>query len=90
MKYFLPTLFLAAAAVTPVAAQLPGNGYYRVQNDVTERYAFLTDNTGKIHASSTTADVRAIELWKGFDKACCDPATVLYFTNSSGNQWNIT
>ncbi len=90
MKYFLPTLFLAAAAVTPAAAQLPGNGYYRVQNDVTERYAFLTDNTGKINASATTADVRAIELWKGFDKACCDPATVLYFANSSGNQWNIT
>lgn len=90
MKYFLPTLFLAAAAVTPAAAQLPGNGYYRVQNDITERYAFLTDNKGKLNASATTVDVRAIELWKGFDKACCDPATVLYFTNSSGNQWNIT
>lgn len=90
MKYFLPTLFLIAAAVTPAAAQLPGNGYYRVQNDVTERYAFLTDNKGKINVGATTADVRAIELWKGFDKACCDPATVLYFANSSGNQWNIT
>lgn len=89
MKKFLLLFLAGVASALPVAAQLNGNGYYRVQNFETERYVYITDNKGHVDPNTTSVDALAIQLWKNFDKACCDPATVLYFENKGGNEYDI-
>lgn len=80
-------MLLALAAMSASAA-LPGNGYYRVQNYVTDRYAYITDNRGSINYHTTSADLDALQLWKGFDKAISDPATVIYI-EKVGSQYDL-
>ena len=84
---------MVAMSVLPAMAELGGDGYYRVQNAVTKRYAYLLDNKAFKNASTTTVDVQAIELYLGFSKACSDPATVFYInknnSSSSKNEYDI-
>ena len=37
-------VFLTIVLTTNIAAQLNGDGYYRVQNYVTKRYVYIIDN----------------------------------------------
>lgn len=89
MKKFLPLFLAGVASAMPVAAQLNGDGYYRVHNFETDRYVYITDNKGHVDPNTTSVDALAIQLWKNFDKACCDPATVLYFQSKGGNEYDI-
>lgn len=80
---------LAAAAIGLSAnAQLGGDGYYRVQNFGSGRYVYVIDDKGRIDASTTTGDYYAIILWKGYEKALSDPASVIYIKKMSGNNRN--
>lgn len=90
MRHLLISALLACSAILPGSAQILSNGYYRVQNAITQRYAYITDNKGKINAGATSVDAMAIELWKGFEKASHDPACILYFESQGGKQYNIT
>lgn len=73
-------LMLTAVAMAVTAmAQYPADGYYRVKNYVTKRYVYVTDDKGKIDMGATSADVNALQVWKGDDKALCDPASIIYF-----------
>lgn len=84
------TLFIASFVATVSAfAQLNGDGYYRLQNYMSKRYAYVTDDKGKLNYTATTADMNAIQLWKGFEKASSDPATVIYLKNVEGNKYDI-
>ncbi|MDE5849531.1 MAG: hypothetical protein K2H38_05270 [Muribaculaceae bacterium] len=78
---------IIAMSVFPAMADLEGDGYYRVQNAVTKRYAYLLDNKGSFNAATSTVDVQALELYLGFSKACSDPSTVFYISklNSTGS-----
>ncbi|MDE6341885.1 MAG: hypothetical protein K2K93_06170 [Muribaculaceae bacterium] len=93
MKKFLLSALTALLAI-PVFANLDGDGFYRVQNAVTKRYAYLTDNRGSFDASTSSADVNALQLWSGFLKASSDPASVFYISNESqagsNNSYNIS
>lgn len=80
MKKILLAILTSVMAF-PAIAELTGDGYYRVQNAVTKRYAYLLDDKGSVNMSTTSADVRAIELWLGFEEASSDPSTVFYLTN---------
>ena len=53
MKKILLTAILGTACVAGAHAELEGDGYYRIQNYVTERYAYVTDNKGKIDFGAT-------------------------------------
>ena len=77
MKLLLISL-LSFITALPSLAQLKGDGYYRVQNFMSKRYVYVTDNKGKLNYQSSTADMYAIQLWMDFEKACSDPATVCY------------
>ena len=70
-------------------AQLTGSGYYRVRNYGTGCYVWVCDNTGSINYAATSADMGAMQLWKGLDKAISEPASVLYFDNKGGNKWDV-
>ena len=78
-------VFLTIVLTTNIAAQLNGDGYYRVQNDNTGRYVYVVDNKGSINTSTSSIDMRAISLWKDFEKASSDPATVIYIKNIKAN-----
>lgn len=85
-KLLLLSAVLGAAM--PAAAQLSGDGYYRVKNYKTERYAYVVDDKGQLNTSTTNADVLAIDLWKDFVKASSDPATVLYISKV-GSEYDV-
>lgn len=82
-------LCMAFCAALPVSADLNGNGYYRVQNLVTERYVSVVDNRGSVNFVTTTADLQAIALDKRFDVVSSDAASVLYI-DKIGSQYNIS
>lgn len=79
---------LLGVCVLPSAAQLNGDGYYRVVNYMTERYVYIRDNKGSIDYSTTSADLSAIELWKDLSLAIPDPASVIYILGV-GSQYDL-
>lgn len=89
MRKILLVLIIFALSITNIAAQLNGNGYYRVQNDNTGRYVYVIDNKGSINTSTSSIDMRAISLWKDFEKASSDPATVIYIKNVKGAEYDL-
>ena len=86
LKSFLIALFVLPAFKSE--AKLDGSGFYRVQNFRTERYVYLRDNKSWVLPGSSDIELGAIELWRGFDMACSDPASVMYFESING-QWDI-
>ncbi len=86
-------LSIALACFSGLAAhaQYNGNGYYRIQNVVTERYMSLSDNqsTG-VDITSTTVDAGALVTRRDVDVVTTDPGTIFYIQNVSGNEYNIS
>ena len=81
--------FLVFFAALAAQAQLPANGYYRVMNYKTERYAYLCDRTGELNYTTQNADVSAIQLWKDLSRALDDPASVLYAKSMGGDKVDL-
>lgn len=84
MKSILTTFFASAVALSSFAGVHEGEGYYRMQNFLTERYIYVTDNRGSLNMQATTAELGAIEIWKGYEKTISDPATVIYVKDLDG------
>ena len=76
-KLLLIVSFFLSAWIAVYPAD-PVDGYYRVHNLKTERYVYVTDNTGRINYQAMDADMGAIQLWKNHDKTISDPASVIY------------
>lgn len=77
MKKLLLTAAITMSALTAFA-DLQGDGYYRVQNAITKRYAYLLDNKGTIDLPTSSVDVQALELYLDPIRAISDPASVFY------------
>lgn len=88
MKKFL-LFFLSGLFSLSAIADLNGNDYYRVQNALTKRYAYLFDNRGKIDTVATTADVQALQLFSGYLRASSDPSSIFYISNAGGINYDI-
>lgn len=65
-------------------AQLNGDGYYRIRNLGSQRYIIVTDNKGSINVSSTSADLGAVKMFRGFENVVSDPGAILYVNEVSG------
>ncbi|MDE6378889.1 MAG: T9SS type A sorting domain-containing protein [Muribaculaceae bacterium] len=80
---------LLAAIVSVVAssafAELPADGYYRVQNAYTKRYAYLLDNKGSINIGGTTVDVGALKMYLDVTNLNTDPADIFYIDHHTDN-----
>lgn len=90
MKKFL--LFATIALAAQFAfADFTDDGYYRVRNAYTQRYAYLLDDKGSIDYNSSSADVRALNLFKDSQRVLHDPSSVFYLKKapSSNNQMDI-
>lgn len=92
-----PLLTLALAALTSLASPAQGgaefdppfpDGFYRMQNNYSLRYAYLCDNVGKANVQTMSYDMGAIALFKpdNHDRFS-DPGSVIYVTNEYN--WNI-
>lgn len=77
MKKFL-TAVLASAISLSASALITGDGYYRVQNYMTGRYIYVLDDKGSLNFQATTAELGAIQLWKGYENTISDPSTIIY------------
>lgn len=88
MKKIFTSLCATAIAISAFA-EITGDGYYRVKNYKTDRYIYVLDNKGSLNFQSQTAELGAIEVWKGDDKEVSDPATIINVNNISGGQYNL-
>jgi hypothetical protein len=68
---------------SPAQAQVTTNGYYRVQNATTKRYAGLYDTKGKLDKVATSVDAKAIRTYYDFNRVVSDPASVIYFNKTT-------
>lgn len=84
MKLIFTTLIASVIALSAQARIVGGEGYYRVQNYMTGRYIYVTDNKGELNFQATTAELGAIELWKNYDKTISDPATIIFVKDLDG------
>lgn len=73
-------------SVAAFAQQLT-EGFYRVQNNGSKRYLYVTDCTGDV--SSLGADMDACQLWPNLEDAISDPGSIMYL-EKHGSQWDIT
>lgn len=89
MKKILLAAVMTVSAMS-MMADLNGDAYYRAQNAVTKRYAYLLDDKGSVDIATTSADVNALHLYSGFLKASSDPSTVFFFENRGGIEYNVT
>lgn len=86
-KFILFTLLLVSAGVCN--AQINGNGYYRVKNNKSTRYIYITDGTSSgINVATTSADMGAVELYKD-NNLLTNPASVIY-AEQTGDKWNLS
>ena len=92
MKKLLLCAAIAFSAFSAFA-DLGDDGYYRVQNALSKRYAYLLDNRGSFNVSTSSADVQALELYLDKTRALSDPATVFYINKvnvaDSNMKYNI-
>ena len=71
------TAILAFIAI-PTTAQITGDGYYRIQNNGSERYITITDNIiTNVSASSSIVDYGNITTWF-WDNVKSNPASIIY------------
>lgn len=73
----------------PIIAQVEA-GYYRIQNNATERYITITDNViAELSTSSTIVDLNNITTWKGLDNIKSNPASIIYI-EPVGTKYNLS
>ncbi len=89
MKKLLLSAAIALISLSALA-ELGEDGYYRVQNAYTKRYAYLLDNKGSMDVGSSTVDVQALELYLDITSAISDPSTVFYITKANVSGSNMS
>lgn len=88
MKRYLGLLLFLLTSVCSFA-QLNGDGYYRVQNYGSKRWAYLRDDYGWIDMGSQQADCGAIILFKN-KPLLDDPSSVIYIKSMGTGQYDLT
>lgn len=68
---------ILALIATPSIAQITGDGYYRLQNNGSERYITITDNVITNVTTSSIIDYNNITTWKGFDNVKSNPGSII-------------
>lgn len=81
-KLLLTTLALFSLVAS---AQQVSDGFYRVQNYGTKRYAYIYDNTGGVNYTNTTADMGAISLIRTPERRFSDPASIIHIAGKGKN-----
>ncbi len=88
MRKTLLSIFLFFPLLSS-SAQFVDDGFYRVMNYATKRYIYVMDNTGSVNMSAMTAEMGAVQLWKGYEKTVSDPASIIYIKKYSERQFDL-
>ena len=90
------SLLIGLLVASVVGAQIIQNGYYRVKNTDTERYATVIDDYGRVDYQSTSADVGAIRTYKKNEdaewnatKVISNPGSIIYAEGNSNNEYRL-
>ncbi|MDD7257394.1 MAG: MBG domain-containing protein [Prevotellaceae bacterium] len=88
---FLLTMILSVFTVQGFAqvSMLAGDGFYRVQNYETKRYAALIDNKGTVDVNKRILDVGAINMVAGFENVESDPGSIIYVDKMESGQYQF-
>lgn len=71
-------------------AQQISDGYYRIQNNASERYITINnDIIGEVNMSDTKADLTNIVTWRGFENVESNPAAVIY-VSAVDSKYNLS
>ena len=70
-------------------ANLEGDGFYRVKNFGSDRWASLIDNKGEIDKTATSADLHAVKLTRNTEEILSDPGSIVYINNLGGSEYNF-
>ena len=89
MRRLFTTSLFTLLPFLAMMAQYTTDGYYRVRNYATQRYIYITDNTGSYDMSRDVGDFGAIQLWKGEDRPISDPASIIYIHKTSSDQFDL-
>lgn len=71
-------------------ADINGDGYYRVRNYGSKRWATLVDNQGSVDMISAQADLHALKLTKNTEEIMSDPGSIVYISNISGKNYKLS
>lgn len=79
---------IALAVLIPASAQLPADGYYRVQNVATTRYLVVTSDQSKIDYAATDVDLGSMITQKKFSKVVSSPGSVIYLQKAGSGKYS--
>lgn len=88
MKKFILALTLAGISFG-AQANIDGNGFYRVKNFGSDRWANLIDNHASVDIGASTADLHALQLTNNTEEILSDPGSIVLLTNISGKQYDV-
>ena len=88
-RYTLITLTIILVTSFAKAQQI-SDGYYRIQNNASERYITINnDIIGEVNMSDTKADLTNIVTWRGFENVESNPAAVIY-VSAVDSKYNLS
>lgn len=90
MKKFLLAFTLISLSASAMFATLNGNGYYRMKNYGSQRWANMVDNKGSLDKIAGSADLHSLELTKNLNYILSDPGSIVYVTFKSGSQYDLS
>lgn len=82
--------FVLISIVNLLHAEIKGNGYYRVRNCATQRWATLVDNYANVNLVAGDADLHAMQLMMSTENVLSDPSSIIYLKNLSGNNYDVS
>lgn len=88
MKKFLFALSLSGMFFTAFA-NLNGNGYYRVMNFGSSRWANLIDDKASVDFFAGSADLHSMQLTNDTEAILSSPGSVVYINQVANNQYDV-
>ena len=85
----LATIGILAVGSFSASADLNGNGYYRVKNYGTQRWASLVDDKGSVNVAANSADLHSLRLNKDTEEILSDPASIIYIESLGNSEYNL-
>lgn len=82
------TLMIMASGFA-LGAQAQSNGFYHIQNTLTERYMVMTDNSKGLTSGAGNIDMESVETCRDLDEISTHAGSVIYIESLGGNKYDV-
>lgn len=89
MKRILTAITFLTLLTGITYADLTGDGYYRVRNYGSNRWASLISNTADIDITATMVDLYSLQLSMDTEATLSDAASIVYIESEGGNKYDL-